>query len=114
MKKEDYDAIRTGQMPYEHVLENYTYDELVGYTFTLTSDDEINIVNLGNVDIHPFQQYLRIVIENVQGTQGAFRLVNLTNNTECSFLGGFRSSDVIVIDGPGVRFNNDEAFCRSS
>src|SRR5699024_7417011 len=111
--KEEYDAIRTGQMPYEQVLENYPYEELVGYTFTLTSDDEINIVNLGNVDVHPFQQYLRIVIENVQGTQGAFRLVNLTNNTEFSFLGGLRSSDVIVIDGPRVRFNNKEAFRRT-
>ena len=113
ISKEEYDVIRTGQMPYEQVLENYPYDELVGYTFTLTSDDEINIVNLGNVDIHPFQQYLRIVIENVQGTQGAFRLVNLTNNTEFSFLGGLRSSDVIIVDGPRVRFNNNEAFRRT-
>lgn len=111
--KEEYDAIRLGQMSYEQVLENYPYDELVGYTFTLTSDDEVNVVNLGNVDVHPFQQYLRIVVENVQGTQGAFRLVNLTNNTEFSFLGGLRSSDVIIVDGPRVRFNNNEAFRRT-
>ena len=77
------------------------------------SDSKFEIFNASNVIVHPFFQYLRIEITDFEEVEGAFRLVNVTNNSEFAFLGGLRRSDEIVIDGARVRYNNSEAFRRT-
>jgi len=89
-----------------------TYDsELWSYGMGLLHDDEshkythtskeFEIYNAGSVAIHPFEQELKIAIENVSS---GYTLENLTTGDAFKYTGS--SSGDIELNGPNITLNN--------
>lgn len=73
------------------------------YTHTGTS---FKIYNAGNESIHPFnQQFLKITINNVQGSTSYFQLKNNTNGSLFRVNEGVGANQVIMLDGPNITSN---------
>lgn len=96
-------------------------DELWGFGMGLIADDDsltythngtsFRIYNAGNVHVHPFEQDLRITIDNVQGSSSYFELKNETNGTRFRTTAGIANGHTVVIDGANVT-RNSLAFLR--
>jgi len=88
---------------------------LWGFGMGLIADDEsflyshtgqtFRIYNAGNVDVHPFEQMLKITISNVSGSRNSFELRNITNGSKFIVTEGVTSAQTIVIDGANVTSN---------
>ena len=90
-------------------------DELWSYGMGLSYDEETHkythntntfrIYNAGNVEVHPFEQYLKITIANA--TKG-YKLTNTTTGDVFEYTG--TASGRIVLDGPNVTVNSLQAL----
>ena len=66
---------------------------------------EFAIYNAGNVDVHPFEQYIRIEIENaVEG----YSLRNITTGDEFKYTGNNKGK--LVIDGANITIKGLQSF----
>lgn len=83
-------------------------DETLTYTHTGT---RFRVFNAGNVNIHPFEQELKITITNLNAPN--FRMRNLTNGSEFEIIESVTESQTIVIDGANVA-SNGLAFLRNT
>ena len=98
-------------------------DKVWGYGMGLIDDPDsrkythtgasFSIYNAGNVPIHPFEQELKITINNVQGSNSELVLRNVTNGTEFKVTEAVSNSQTIVLDGPNIT-SNDLFFLRST
>src|SRR5699024_8626885 len=80
-------------------------DELWSYGMGLSYEDNtkdyshrqlnFSIFNAGNVSVHPFEQYLKIELENIGK---GYRLINETTGDKFEYLG--RTTGKFVLDGP--------------
>lgn len=75
-------------------------DDSLVYTHTGTS---FKIYNAGNVPVHPFEQDLKITIDNIQGSTSYFELRNTT--TGDLFRVNEGATGTIVLDGPNITRN---------
>src|SRR5699024_10380027 len=90
-------------------------DELWSYGMGLLYDEEshkyihagtkFRIYNAGNVEVHPFEQYLKITIANA--TKG-YKLTNTTTGDVFEYTG--TASRRIVLNGPNVTVNSLQAL----
>ncbi|MFD2658632.1 phage tail family protein [Gracilibacillus thailandensis] len=86
-------------------------DDSLIYTHTGTS---FKIWNPSNIDVlHPFEQELKITIDNVQGSTSELVLRNTTNGTEFKVTEAVSDSQTIVLDGANVT-SNGLVFLRST
>lgn len=72
------------------------------------STNEFKIYNAGNVEVHPFEQDLRIEITEVSGS--GFTLTNETTGETFIYEGNLSAMDELVIDGPNVTVNGVPAL----
>lgn len=89
-----------------------TYDsELWSFGMGLLHDDEshkythntttFSIYNAGNVEVHPFEQYLKITIENAGKN---YELKNITTGDKFKYTGDVTGT--LKLDGPNITLNN--------
>jgi len=76
-------------------------DDSLIYTHTGTS---FKIYNAGDVSVHPFEQDLKITIDNIQGSTSYFELRNIT--TGDLFRVNEGATGTIVLDGPNITRNS--------
>lgn len=89
-----------------------TYDsELWSYGMGLLHDEEshkyihsttsFSVFNAGNVEVHPFEQYLKITVENASKN---YELINTTTGDKFKYTGN--TNGTIKLDGPNITLNN--------
>lgn len=83
-----------------------TDDESHKYIHHVNRLERFRIYNAGNVPVHPFEQYLKIRISEIETSSDTFILHNSTNGSLFVAEDDLRNSDVIVLDGPNVTKNN--------
>ena len=98
----------------EHSRLRYS-DELWSYGMGLSYEDNtkdyshrqlnFSIFNAGNVSVHPFEQYLKIELENIGK---GYRLINETTGDKFEYLG--RTTGKFVLDGPNMTMKGLQAF----
>lgn len=86
-------------------------DASLVYTHTGTS---FKIYNAGNVPIHPFEQELKITIDNVQGSTSYLQLRNNTTGNAFRTIEAVSSNQTIVLDGPNVTSNGTEYYRKTN
>lgn len=92
--------------------------EIWGYGMGLIAEDgadkyvhsanSFRIFNAGNIEVHPFEQDLRIEITGVSGE--GFELKNETTGDVFRYGGTLNNSDILVIEGPSVTVNGLQAL----
>ena len=97
--------------------------ELWGYGMGLIADDDsliythtknnFMIYNAGNVPVHPFEQQLKITIDDVRGSSKEFQLRNKTNGTTFKVNEGVKGNQEIVLDGANIT-SNGLAYLRKT
>ncbi|MGX6993935.1 phage tail domain-containing protein [Vagococcus penaei] len=83
-------------------LETVDDSELV-YTHTAKN---FTIFNAGNVEVHPFESYLKIVITNIQSATSKVSLVNRANGSRIDILKPPLNTETWTFDGPVVLRNS--------
>lgn len=86
-------------------------DEALKYTHTGTS---FRIFNAGNVPIHPYEQELKITIDNVQGSSNYLQLRNSTTGDVLRTAEAVNSNQTIVLDGPNVTSNGLQYYRKTN
>lgn len=86
-------------------------DDSLVYTHTGTS---FKIYNAGNVPIHPFEQRLKITIEDVAASYSYLELINVTTDTTFRVNEAVKQSQKIVLDGPNITINGLQAFTKTN
>src|SRR5699024_6166885 len=86
-------------------------DESHKYTHTGTS---FKIYNAGNVPVHPFEQDLKITIDNVQGSNDYLQLENTTNGSTFRVTEGVGSNQTIVLDGANITSNGTQYLRKTN
>ena len=86
-------------------------DASLVYTHTETS---FRIFNAGNVPIHPYEQELKITIDNVQGSSSYLQLRNNTTGDAFRTTEAVNSNQTIVIDGPNVTSNGLQYYRKTN
>ncbi len=81
------------------------------YTHTGTS---FRIFNAGNVTIHPYEQELKITIDNVQGSTSYLQLRNNTTGDVFRTTESVSSNQTIVLDGPNVTSNGLQYYRKTN
>lgn len=81
--------------------QKYKHDFIAGKT--------VKIYNPG-IEIHPFEQQLKIYISKVTGSKTMFQITNHTNGSKARVNKGVGLSDTIVYDGPNVTINDLQAL----
>lgn len=81
------------------------------YTHTGTS---FKIFNAGNVPIHPYEQELKITIDNVQGSTSYLQLRNNTTGDTFRTIEAVNSNQTIVLDGPNVTSNGLQYYRKTN
>jgi phage-related protein len=76
--------------------------------------DSFKIYNAGNQQVHPFFQYLKIVITNVKGSDNFFELRNVTNNTRFRTTEAVKDTQTIEIVGPQVTSDGLSYFRKTT
>lgn len=98
-------------------------DELWGFGMGLTSGENLkythngnnfSIFNAGNVGVHPFEQELKIIINNVTRPLNYLELKNETNGSSFRITVKVHESDEVVYDGANIRINGLEALRRTN
>lgn len=80
----------------------YSDDPTFGYTH---EGNIFRVFNAGNVEVHPFQQYMAITVRNVGGSIDYFELRNATTDETFRVNEYVGSNQVIKIDGPNITSN---------
>lgn len=83
-------------------LETVDNSELL-YTFT---GKTFKVFNAGNVDVHPFESYLKIQINKVVSGGTGITLINKTNGSRFKFNKLLSTTDNLLLDGPVVKRNS--------
>lgn len=83
------------------------------YTHNATAGTTFRVYNAGDVDVHPFEQDLKMTISNVQGSDEMFQITNHTNSSRARVEVPVKTSDSIVYDGPTIT-RNSLAFLRDT
>lgn len=91
-----------GELVFETTELPFAETDVMTQTFNTTT---FRLVNEGNVEIHPFEQQLKITISDVQRVLGNFELRNVTNGTTIRINERIAPLQVIVIDGAKVTSN---------
>ncbi|WP_077325793.1 phage tail domain-containing protein [Virgibacillus siamensis] len=65
--------------------------------------DAFKIYNAGNIPIHPFEEELKIIIYNVEGSTSSFELQNTTNGSLFKVNEAVPNTVVIELDGPRIK-----------
>lgn len=86
-------------------------DDSLIYTHTGTS---FRIYNAGNVAVHPFQQELKLTIDNVQGSTSYLQLRNITNGSVFRINEAVTNSQTIVIDRMNMSRNGLAIFRKTN
>ncbi|MGG5373531.1 phage tail domain-containing protein [Enterococcus sp. AZ196] len=86
-------------------LETVDDNELI-YTHSATSSAQFGIFNAGNVEVHPFETYLKLVIKNVKGSTEMFQLTNSTNGSKARINVPVKTTDVWTYNGPNITRNS--------
>lgn len=94
--------VNSGDWSFGMGLESVDDSELV-YTHTGNS---FKVFNAGNVEVHPFEAFLKIEIKNVTGSSQKFSLINRTNGSRLVINKAVASSEVWIIDGPVIKRNS--------
>lgn len=92
----------TGDWSFGMGLESVDDSELI-YTFT---GNKFKVFNAGNVEVHPFEAFLKIEIKNVTGSSQKFSLINRTNGSRLVINKAVTSSEVWLFDGPVIKRNS--------
>lgn len=86
-----------------------------GMNIETTDDSELiythktktfKVFNASNVDVHPFENHLKIQINQIAGGTSGLTLLNRTNNSRFKFNKSLSSSDNLILDGPVVKRNS--------
>ena len=94
-------TFETTELPFAETV------DMINETFTGTSFQ----LNNDGVDIHPFEQELKITIKNINAPN--FSLKNLTNGSEFKINSPVSNNQVIILDGPNVT-SNGLAYLRET
>ena len=99
-------------------------DELWGFGMGLIADDEsliythtgtsFRIFNAGNVAVHPYEQTLKITIDNVRGSSSYLQLRNNTTGDAFRTTEAVSGSQTIVLDGPNVTSNGTQYYRKTN
>src|SRR5699024_10971472 len=111
--------IDKNSLTYESGLWSYwmglLYDEESHkYTHTIKQGETVSIYNAGSVEVHPFEQELKIEVSNVYRSRKHFELNNETNGSTFRVKESVSSSDKIVYDGANIRINGLEELRRTN
>lgn len=86
-------------------LETVEDKELI-YTHTAIAGTSFGVFNAGNVEVHPFEAYLKLIIKNVRGSTENFQLTNFTNGSRMRINVPVKSTEVWTYDGPNIKRNS--------
>jgi len=86
-------------------------DESHKYTHTGTS---FKVYNAGDVPIHPFEQDLKITIDDVVGSSEYLQLENTTNGSTFRVTEGVKSNQTIVLDGANITSNGTQYLRKTN
>ncbi|WP_193064915.1 phage tail family protein [Oceanobacillus oncorhynchi] len=99
-------------------------DELWGFGMGLIADDEsliythtgtsFRIFNAGNVAVHPYEQTLKITIDNVRGSSSYLQVRNNTTGDAFRTTEAVSGSQTIVLDGPNVTSNGTQHYRKTN
>lgn len=78
-------------------------DSELKYNFT---GKTFRVFNAGNVEIHPFESYLKIIMSSIQATSDRVSLANRTNNSRIDINRKPLSSETWQFDGPVITCNS--------
>lgn len=81
-------------------------DKELTYTFNTTGQTRFEVYNAGNVEVHPFESYLKIILRNVVATGSRVSIVNYTNGTRIDINEKTEVSAVWMFDGAIIRKNS--------
>jgi len=90
-----------GELVFETTELPFGESDVISQTFTLP---EFRLVNEGNVEIHPFEQQLKITISDSTRNIGHFEMRNITNGSSIRINDNIATQD-IVIDGARITSN---------
>src|SRR5699024_723293 len=98
-------------------------DELWSYGMGLLYDEDshkyiyatkqFRIYNAGNVEVHPFEQYLKINIPTIFSSENYFELINKTTGDIFRVNEGMNTRS-IEIDGPNVKIDGLHALRKTN
>src|SRR5699024_4325774 len=98
-------------------------DELWSYGMGLLYDEDshkyiyatkqFRIYNAGNVEVHPFEQYLKINIPTIFSSENYFELINKTTGDVFRVNEGMNTRS-IEIDGPNVKIDGFQALRKTN
>lgn len=88
-------------------------DESLIYTHQMEAGKVYKIYNAGNVEVHPFEQDLKITISDIQGSGKFFELQNQANGDVFRVNESVHSGNTIVLDGPNIT-SNSLAYLRKT
>ncbi len=83
------------------------------YRHNVVEEKRFRIYNASNVDVHPFEQDLKITISNVVGSSSMFQVTNHTNSSRFRITEEVSNSDTYIYEGPNVTRNGFEALRRT-
>ena len=99
-------------------------DELWSYGMGLSYDEEthkythntntFSIYNAGSVEVHPFEQDLKITISEVLGATSYFELRNLTTKSIFRINEAVTSDKEIILDGPNITIDGLQALRKTN
>lgn len=89
-------------------LETLDDKELV-YTHQAVAAQTFKVYNAGNVEVHPFETFFKLTIQNVTGSTEKFQVINLTNGSKINIVVPVTTSDKWVFDGPNILRNTQNA-----
>lgn len=102
----------------------HTDSELWGFGMGLIADDDsliythtgtsFKVYNAGNELIHPYEHYLKITIDNVQGSTSYFELRNKTTGDIFRINEAVSGNQTIVLDGPNVTSNSLQFYRKTN
>lgn len=77
--------------------------------------DETNfrIYNPG-IEIHPFEQELKIIIKHVRNSTDYFQIKNLTNDSTFRVTGSVSDDQEIILDGISITSNGDSFLSKTN
>src|SRR5699024_8897571 len=84
------------------------------YTHTIKQGETVSIYNAGSVEVHPFEQELKIEVSNSYKYRHEFELNDATNSSKFCVKEFEYNSDKIVYDGANNSINGLEALRRTN
>ncbi|WP_424685148.1 phage tail domain-containing protein [Enterococcus sp.] len=82
-------------------FETVDNQELI-YNHKAVGEQSFHVFNAGNVEVHPFESYLKLTIKNVVGSTEMFQITNMTNGSRARISVPVAKTDVWTYDGPNI------------